>query len=160
MSLVQGIKNKIQRAFKMTWDMEHIQNGIYNDAAGSQKGLHIQPVPKSTYTGGTQVGFGSYIKISAATGTYDMTCVGKAYSAASSYRIGDVVTQGGDVYVAFLDIKNPEAFNADHWKKVAPASITGIPHVLGDTVSTGRYHNAISVNGFLIDDDSFLTSRR
>lgn len=160
MSLVQGIRNKIQRMFRMTWDVDYIQNGIYNNAAGSQKSLNIEPVVKSIYTANLQVDFGAYIKVAAGTTSYDQACVGKAFSASSTYRIGDVVTQGGNVYVANFDIKSPKAFDSQDWKLVAPESITGIPVFGGATVCTGKYHNSISVNGFLIDDDSFFGSKR
>jgi len=33
------IKNVIQRVFKQAWDMEYIQNAIYNDPTGAQKEL-------------------------------------------------------------------------------------------------------------------------
>lgn len=160
MSIVQGIKNKLQRAFKITWDVDHIQNGIYSDAAGAQKGIDIQPVPKKATLANEQVPFGAYIKIGAATGTYNMDCIGKEYDATKKYRIGNVVTVGADVYVAALDVNIPEAFDSNKWVRMADKVISGIPHVIGDTVSTGRYHNSISVAGFLIDDDSSIKSKR
>jgi len=147
------IKNIIQRVFKMTWDMDYIQNAIYNDAAGAQKGINVQPVIKKAYAANEQVPFGSYVKITGG-GVYSQVCVGKAHDPAKTYRRGDVVTEAGDVYVANQDITNAHAFAAGEWTKVAPATIAGIPNAAGDVVCTGKYHNAISVAGFLCEDET------
>jgi len=147
------IKNVIQRVFKMTWDMDYIQNAIYNDATGAQKGINVQPVIKKAYAANEQVAFGSYVKITGG-GVYSQVCVGKAHSASSTYRRGDLVTTGGNVYIANTDITNAHAFDSDEWTKVAPATIAGIPNAVGDVVCVGKYHNAISVAGFLCEDET------
>jgi len=98
--------------------------------------------------------FGSYVKVTLG-GVYSQECVGKAFSAAyDKYRRGDVVTNGGFVYVANQDIEHAHAFDVGEWTKVAPAVIAGIPVNAGDIVCTGKYHNAISVAGFEVLDET------
>ena len=148
------IKNIIQRVFKHTWDMDYIQNSIYNDAAGAQKGINVQPVIKKAYAANEQVAFGSYVKLTNG-GTYAQKCVGKAHDAGyDKYRRGDLVTNGGFIYVANQDIEHAHAFNADEWTKVADEIIAGIPCLAGDIVCVGKYHNAIDVAGFLCLDET------
>lgn len=153
---IRRIKQLIQRVFDITWDIEHIQNSTYNHPTGTQKNMTVQPVIKSAYAADTPVEFGSLIKITAG-GTYAQKCLGKAYdSGYEHYRAGSIVTNGGFVYVANQDFQSgiaAGAFDADKWTKVAPDTITGIPNAAGDVVCTGRYHNAISVAGFLVEDD-------
>ncbi len=154
MSIIR-IKNVIQRVFKMTWDMDYIQNAIYNDRTGAQKGMNIEPVVTGVYVANAQVAFGSYIKVAAGTTSYGVDCVGKAHSASDVYRRGDLRTEAGFVYIANQDITDAHAFDAGEWTKVAPKVIAAIP-VSGDavTVCVGKYHNAISVAGFTIDDET------
>lgn len=148
------MRNIIQRVFKMTWDMDYIQNAIYNDKTGAQKGLNVEPVVKSVYTAGGQVPFGSYIKVAAGSTAYGVDCVGKAFSALDTYRRGELRTNGTDIYVANQDITNAHAFDAGEWTKVAPKTIAAIPVSGGQTVCVGKYHNAITINGFLVDDET------
>ncbi len=158
---IKKIKNIIQRVFNMTWDMEYIQNAIYNQSTGAQKGISVEPVVKSVYIANTQIEFGSYIKVAAGTTAYTMDCVGKAYDTAyEHYRRGDVVTNGGFVYVANQDFQSgiaAGAFDANKWTKVASKTIAAIPVSGGQTISTGKYHNAVNVNGFLVDDETSIS---
>jgi hypothetical protein len=230
---IKKIKNIIQRVFSMTWDMDYIQNAIYNDASGSQKGITVEPVIKALYTPNEQVSFGSYIKIVGstlgifgpgqvaglttdvtvtadfagtagnitltadsiddvddliatwnganptntvtltsgdgtqvptvdivlATGvdsstTYGVDCVGKAHSASDTFRMGEVRTNTTFVYVANQHITDAHAFDADEWTKVADKTITGIPIATGQIVCVGKYHNAITVGGFTVLDET------
>jgi hypothetical protein len=155
-----SIKNLIKRKFKKTFDMDQIQNGIYNEYSGAQKGMNIQPVVKSAYAANDQVEFGSLIKITAA-GTYSQICTGKAYSTSYEHYVrGSIVTNGGRVYVANQDFQPniaAGAFDSDKWTDVAADTIAGIPNAAGDVVCVGKYHNSISVNGFLVEDDSTFT---
>lgn len=154
MSIIK-IKNVIQRVFKMTWDMDYIQNAIYNDKTGAQKGLAVEPVVTGPYVANTAVSFGSYIKIAAGITAYGVDCVGKAFDIAyDKYRRGDLVTDGGFVWIANQDIEHAHAFDIGEWTKVAPKTITGIPVAGGQMVCVGRYHNAISVAGFTVDDET------
>lgn len=160
MSIVRGIRNKIQRMTKMTWDLDYIQNVMYNDSSGAQKSITIEPVVKGVYTGGDALDFGAYIKVAAGTTAYTLDCIGKAHSASSTYRIGDIVTEAGGVYIAQLDIRSPKAFDANDWKRVADKQIAAIPVTGGAVVCTGRHHNAINVSGFVVDDLSPFGSKR
>lgn len=154
---IRKIKNVIQRVFSMTWDIDYIQNAIYNQSSGSQKGMNIQPVIKEAYTANRQLPFGSYVKITAG-GVYSQVCVGKAYSAAyEHYRRGDIVTTGGFIYVSNQDFQSDIAagtFDTNRWAKVSAVSIAGIPNAAGDVVCVGKYHNSITVAGFVVDDET------
>lgn len=151
---IRKMKNVIQRSLARVWDLEHIQNVIYNESSGSQKNFNVEPVVVSAYTANDQVPFGTYIKVAAGTTAYSVACVGKAHSASSTYRRGDLVTQAGDVYLAHIDILSAHAFNAEEWVKVASATISTIPVSGGATICVGKYHNSINVAGFIVDDES------
>lgn len=153
---IKKIRHLIERVFEKTWDIDHIQNAIFNQYTSSQKGMQIQPVIKSAYVANTQVEFGTLIKITTA-GVYSQKCVGKAYDATyKNYRRGSIVTQGGFVYIANSDFQSgvpAGTFDSSRWTKVAPDTISGIPNAAGDVVCTGKYHNAIDVAGFVVEDD-------
>lgn len=151
---IKKVLHIVQRKLKQIWDMEHIQNVIYNEAAGAQKNITVEPVVKRATIANEQVGFGAYVKVAAGTTAYGMDCLGKAHDAGATYRRGDIVTQGTDVYVANQDIRDAHAFDAGEWTKVAPKQILAIPTYGGAVVSTGKWHNAITVAGFLLDDES------
>lgn len=150
---LRRIKEIFQWSLRQVWDMDHIQNVIYNESTGAQKNINVEPVVKDTYTANAQVAFGSLIKVAAGTTDYTVACIGKAHSAASNYRRGDLVTQGGRVYICSQDI-DPKAFDAADWCDVAPATIASIPTSGGAVICTGKYHNSINVNGFLIEDSA------
>jgi len=151
---IRKVLHIFQRKLKQIWDMEHIQNVIYNESAGAQKNITVEPVPKKAYVANDPAGFGVYIKVATGTTAYGMDCIGRAHSAASVYRRGDVVTQGANVYVANKDIPIAKAFDTEDWSKVAPKQILNIPTYGGAVVSTGKWHNAVNVSGFLLDDES------
>jgi len=154
---LRKIKEIIQWSLRQVWDMDHIQNVIYNEPTGAQKNINIEPVVKDTYTGGAQVAFGSLIKVAAGTTAYTMDCIGKLHDPSKPYRRGDIVTSGADVYICARDIE-PKAFDASpdsgDWSKVAPKVIAAIPTSGGAVVCTGKYHNSIDASGFLIEDSS------
>jgi len=150
---LRKIKEIIQWSLRQVWDIDHIQNVIFNESTGAQKNINIEAVVKDTYTANLQVPFGSLIKVAAGTTAYTMACVGKTHSAAANYRRGDLVTQAGRVYIAAVDHK-AKTFDADDWVDVAPATIAAIPTTSGAVVCTGKYHNSINVAGFLIEDSS------
>lgn len=159
--MIRSIKDFFQRknTKRGNRDQDSIQNTIYNEATGSQKNINLEPVIKDTYTANQQVEFGALVKV-AADGTYDQICVGKDHSDSEDYRLGQIVTSGGDVYICTVPHK-AEAFDASadtgKWTKVAPATISGIPVKAGQTVCVGKYHNSISVAGFLVDDSSVFS---
>ena len=72
------------------------------------------------------------------------------------------VSTGSSVYVC--DIAESKTavgtFDSEEWTKVALALISGIPNVAGDVVTTGRWHNAISVAGFVVEDESEISLAR
>jgi len=70
------------------------------------------------------------------------------------------VTNGGSVYLATRDNITGTFDATDGWRKVADSTVAGIPAVVGDVVSTGRWHNSISVAGFLVDDESEIQYSR
>ena len=133
-------------------DLGAIDSSKYNEAAGGDKVIIIQPVIERATIANEQVGAGRLIKV-AAGGTYDQKCVGRAYDSAKSYNLGDIAVNGGFVYTC-QDDSVTGAFDVSKWKKVAAEIISGIPVDAGQVVPTGRWHNAISVAGFLVEDDS------
>lgn len=137
----------------------HQDNGYveileHNGATGAKKVMVVQPDIIAPYVASTPIGAGRLIKITAA-GTYNLEMIGRDYDSSKSYNIGDIVAEGTDVYMAQED-KITGAFDASKWKKVALKTITGIPNAAGDVVSTGRWHNAISVAGFEVEDDTCI----
>lgn len=134
--------------------MEAIQ---HNDPAGAKKVIVIEaPVARATLAN-ENVGGGRLVKIAAA--PYGLDMVGRVYDSAQTYQKGDVVTSGSFVYLAQED-KITGAFDATKWRKVADKLITGITSTAGNVVSTGRWHNAVTVAGWLIDDDSTIEYTR
>jgi len=156
----KAAKNVMMRNTSYNWVSDDIQNLIFNHAVGAQKNISVEPVIKSTYTASDIVPFGSLVKLNAAATSYNMLCLGRAFSGASSYRIGNIVTQGGNIYIANVDIQIGHAFTATEWILVASATISGIPVTGGSTVCVGKYHNAVSEAGFLVEDDSTFGQRR
>ena len=129
----------------------------HNDPAGAQKNLTVQPVVARTTGASEAVGAGRLVLIAAA--SYGLDMVGRAYDPSKNYVKGDVVSETADVYLALED-NITGTFDASRWKKVAPKSIAGIPCPNPSVVSTGRWHNAITVAGWLIDDDSSIQYTR
>ena len=154
--MIRAIRDLFQRKNKITRDEESIQNTIYNEPSGSQKNINIEPVIKDVYVANAQTEFGDLIKVTAG-GTYSQTCIGKDHSATNDYRRGDLAVSGGSVYVCAQD-HSARAFDASAetglWTRVAPETITGIPVTAGQTVCVGKWHNSISLAGFLVDDSS------
>ena len=138
-------------------DLGAIESIVYNDAAGAKKIIIVEPVVIRTVTGAENIGPGKYVKV---TGTsYTLDLVDKAYSASSQYQKGDVVTESGNVYLAQQD-NITGTFDASKWSRVAIKSIGPITITAGSVVCTGRWHNTVSANGFLVDDDSFIALNR
>lgn len=140
-----------KRKITVEQDLGAIEALKYNDAIGGIKMMVIQPVIKKAVGINEIVGAGKLVKI---TGTnYTLDLLGKAYSATSKYQKGDVVTNGGFVYLCNED-NVTGAFDATKWILKADKTIGPIPINAGETVSTGRWHNSVSVAGFLVDDES------
>jgi len=149
------------RSSHKTVDPGAICNDTYNEATGSVKMMIVQPDIKDIYLANSPIGAGKLIKIAAA-GSYSLSMLGRDFSASTNYKKGNVTVNAGGVYVC--DIPESKvalgAFNAEQWTKVAPSVIASIPNNAGDIVSTGRWHNSISVGGFLVEDDSEIGLNR
>ena len=140
------------RSLRTRQDLGAIPAIQHNDAAGAQKNIDIEPAYLRTTTAGENVGPGKLVKISAT--PYDLELKDKAYSASATYQIGDIVTEAGGVYLCSTPVEIPEAFDAGKWVRKADAVVSGIVSSAGAIVSTGRWHNSVSVSGWLVDDDS------
>lgn len=150
-----------QRSAKTSKDSGAIANELYNEAAGANKVMIVEPDIKGVYVGNTPVGAGKLIKV-AASGVYKLEMIGRDFSASTSYKKGNVMANGTKVYVCDI----PEgtvaigAFNSEQWTAVAERTISGIPCLIGDIISTGRFHNAIDVAGFLVEDETDISFNR
>ena len=145
------------RSVNTKQDLGSIDALKYNDAVGADKVIVVQPTPARAYSANEPVGAGKLILIAA--GPYDLKMLGRAYSTSNQYQQGDIVTNGGFVYLAMQD-QITGTFDASKWKQVAADTIAAIPCPANSVISTGRWHNAISVAGFLIDDDSAIEYTR
>lgn len=141
------------RSIDTKQDLGAIDAMKYNDAVGADKVIIVQPTPTRAYSANEQVGAGKLILIAAT--SYNLVMAGKDYNAANTYAKGDVAVNGGFVYLATQD-KITGTFDASKWRQVAPSTISAIPCNANSVVSTGRWHNSISVAGFLIDDETFI----
>ena len=140
-----------QRKTLANQDLGAIESIVYNDAAGAKKFIQIEPVVKRAVTGAENVGAGKYIKV---TGTsYTLDLVGRAYDANATYQKGDVVTQAGSVWKCEKD-QVTGTFDAINWTEVSAKQIGPVTITAGAVVCTGRWHNTVSVDGFLVEDDS------
>lgn len=145
------------RSIETKQDLGAIDAIQHNDPTGSKKTMVVQPTVARTTAANEAIGAGKLVLIAAA--SYGLDMVGRVYSAAAVYMRGDVVSETADIYLAQED-NITGAFDASKWKKVAPKVIAAIPCPNPSVVSTGRWHNAISVAGFLVDDDSSIQYTR
>jgi hypothetical protein len=140
-------------------DLDIMSAGKWNDAAGADKVIVIEPVVVKAVTGAENIGAGKLVKV---TGTaYTLDLVGRAYSATPNkpYQKGDIVTNTTFIYLAMQDgIKG--TFDAAKWRKVITKTIGPVTITAGSVVSTGRWHNTVTANGFLVDDDSDISHQR
>lgn len=145
------------RNVKTRQDLGSIEAIKYNDAAGAGKVILVEPVVKKAVSAGEKVGAGKYVKV---TGTsYTLDLLDKAYDSGSEYQKGDVVTQSGDIYLCMQD-NVTGTFDASKWKKVAPKQVGPVTITAGAVVNTGRWHNTVSVAGFLVDDETDMRHYR
>lgn len=145
------------RGINTQQDLGAIDAIQHNDPTGSKKTMQIQPTVVRATSASEGVGAGRLVLIAAA--TYGLDLVNRVYDTGKTYMKGDVVSYSTDVYLAQED-NITGTFDASKWKKVAPKQITGIPCPNPSVVSTGRWHNAITVAGFLVDDDSTIEYTR
>lgn len=138
-------------------DISAIDAIQHNDPVGAKKAIIVQPTVSKATLANEAVGAGKLVLIAAA--SYGLDMVGRAYSAAATYMKGDVVSETADVYLALED-NITGAFDVSKWRRVAPKAIAGIPCPNPSVVSTGRWHNAITVAGWLVDDDSSIQYTR
>jgi hypothetical protein len=131
-------------------DAGSIANEVYNEAAGANKVMIVEPVVTKAVIAGEILPFGSYVKV---TGTsYTLKLLNKAHNPATSYRRNDIVVQAGVIYVA--EEANTGAFNVSQWRAVALETVGPVTIAAGAVVCNGKYHNNINAAGFLVDDDS------
>jgi len=123
----------------------------YNDATGADKVIIVEPAIARPVAAAEPIGSGKYVKVTGA--SYTLDALGKAYVPANTYQIGDVVENGGFIYIADKD-DITGAFDATQWRKVAPKTVGPIAITAGSVVTTGRWHNTVTVAGFLVDDES------
>lgn len=153
-----AVKSKAPaRGVSSRQDLGIIEAIKYNDAAGASKVIIVDAPIKRAVAAPENVGTGKYVKI---TGTsYTLDLLGRAYDTAATYQKGDVVSQGTDIYLCQAD-QVTGTFDAQYWQKVAPKQIASIPCTAGAVVTTGRWHNTVTVAGFLVDDDSDISYNR
>lgn len=145
------------RNVKTKQDLGSIDAIQHNDAVGAKKVIMVEPTIVRATLASENVGAGRLVKIGSA--QYGLDMVGRAYNPANTYQQGDIVTNTTYVYMAQAD-GITGAFDASNWRKVADKTITGIHSSVGAVVSTGRWHNAITVAGFLCDDESTIEYTR
>lgn len=145
------------RSVETKQDIGAIDAIQHNDPVGAKKVITIQPTVSRTTGASEAIGAGKLVLIGAA--SYGLDMIGRVYDISLTYMKGDVISETADVYLALED-NITGTFDASKWKKVAPKSITGIPCPNPSVVSTGRWHNAITVAGWLVDDDSSIQYTR
>lgn len=145
------------RSVRTKQDISAIDAIQHNDPVGAKKAIIVQPTVVRATLASENVGAGKLVLIASA--TYGLDLVGKAYNASQTYMRGDVVSETASVYLAMED-RITGAFDASKWKKVADKAIAGIACPNPSVVSTGRWHNAITVAGWLVDDDSEIEYTR
>jgi hypothetical protein len=145
------------RSVNTKQDLGSIDAIQHNDAVGAKKVIVVEPTIVRATTASENVGAGRLVKISAT--PYGLDLVGRAYDPLKTYVQGDIVTETTSVYMANQDAITG-TFDASKWRKVTEKQITGIPSAVGAIVSTGRWHNAITVAGWLVDDESAIEFTR
>lgn len=139
------------RNTKARQDIGAIQSIKYNDQAGADKVMIVEPVVQKPVGAGEIVGAGKYVKVSGTSYTLDL--LGRAYDSALTYYKGDVVSEGSNIYQANQD-NITGTFDASKWTLKAPKQVGPVSVTAGSVVCTGRWHNSVSVAGFLVADES------
>ena len=152
--MISKIVNLFKRVHKSGADFGDINNVVYNDHAGADKVIIVEPVVKKAVLATDTYPFGSYVKVTGTTYTLDL--LNHAYNPASFYKTGAMVTNGGNVYVANPLDSNPitGAFDASKWTLVSTKQIGPVTITAGSVVCCGKYHNTVGAAGFLIEDDT------
>lgn len=138
-------------------DLGSIEAIAYNDAAGSRKVIIVDAPVSRVVAVNENVGAGKFVRITGSTYTLDL--IGKDYNASNTYQRGDVVANGSYVYLCQQDSVTG-TFDASKWMQVADKQIASIPVNPYTVVTTGRWHNTVTVAGFLIDDESSIPYTR
>jgi hypothetical protein len=151
---MRAIIDIFRRKNKSVQDMGLLENVVYNESAGAKKVIIIEPVVKAAVGSSDSYAFGSYVKV---TGTaYTLDCLGKAYDTSKTYRRGDLVTQSSNVYISNTDGVTG-TFDASHWTLMSAKSIGPVTITAGAVVCVGKWHNTVSVAGFLIEEESIIS---
>ena len=138
-------------------DLGSIDAIQHNDAVGAKKVVVVQATPARTCAANEAVGAGKLILIAAT--SYSLVMTGRDYDPAKTYQQGDIAVNSSVVYLCQQD-QVTGAFDASKWTAKAASTIAAIPCANPSVVSTGRWHNSISVAGFLIDDESNISYAR
>jgi hypothetical protein len=154
--MANKVKNPVRNT-RAKQDIGAIQSIKYNDAAGADKMIIIEPVVVRAVGAAEAVGAGKYVKVTGATYTLDL--VGRDFDAGTTYQKGDVVAEAGFIYMCREDNVSG-AFDASNWIKKAPKTVGPVPIIAGSVVCTGRWHNTVTGVGFLVDDESDMRHYR
>jgi hypothetical protein len=156
MAQTNRLLHLFRRVINKTKDIFVIANEVYNESAGANKVMLVEPVVIKPVSAIDALPLGSYVKVTGTTYTLDL--INKAHNPATEYNIGDLVTNGGFVYSAQeRNIKG--TFDASKWRLEAIKSIGPIAITAGSVVCVGPFHNTVSVAGFLVDDDSVFKAQ-
>lgn len=129
-----------------------LANVEHNDASGAKKVVVVEPVVKSAVIATDTYPFGSLVKVTGTTYTLDL--LNKAYSSSISYVKGELVTQGGFVYLCTNNTTG--TFDAQSWSQKSAKSIGPVTITAGAVVCCGEWHNTVSAIGFLCEDASLF----
>ena len=145
------------RSINTKQDISSMDAIQHNDPVGAKKVIVVQATPARTCTANEAVGAGKLILIAAT--SYSLIMTGRTYDTTKVYQQGDIAVNGSTVYLCSQD-RVTGTFDASKWVAKAASTIASIPCANPSVVSTGRWHNSISVAGFLIDDDSAIEYTR
>jgi hypothetical protein len=151
---MRAIFDIFRRKNKSVQDIGLLENVVYNESAGAKKIIIIEPVVRSAVGASDSYAFGSYVKVTGT--TYTLDCLGKAHSSSVVYRRGDLVTVTTTIYVANQD-NVTGTFDASKWAAVSTKQIGPVTITAGSVVCVGKWHNTVSVAGFLVEDESVIS---
>ena len=138
------------RKIKEISDVGAIKNAEYNDAAGGQKMIIVEPVVKAAVIATDTYQIGSYVKV---TGTsYTLNLLGKDYSTSENYRPGNIAAQAGNVYLCKTETTG--TFDSSKWELKSVKVIGPVTISAGALVSTGPWHNTVSAIGYICEDET------
>lgn len=132
-------------------DLGGIEAANYNEATGSRKEMIVEPYVIRAVAANELIGQGRMVKVIGTSYTLDL--LGQDYDAGRVYNRGELVAQTGSIYRA-TETGITGTFDTTKWIKVADKVVGPIAIEAGSTVTTGRWHNTVTVQGWLVDDES------